>query len=67
MLVKVCDVCGERVDTNNYIYFQGGFLRNKDKYGDDRKIDFDEFDVCTSCVRSYNLTQVIESVRMSNV
>ena len=67
MLVKICDVCGERIDTNNYVYMQGGFLRNKDKYNDNQKRDFIEFDICVSCAKSYNLMQVVESVRISNV
>lgn len=67
MLVKICDVCGERVNVDNYINIEGGFFRNKEKYNDNQKRDLREFDVCMSCARSFNLAQILESIRLSNV
>ena len=65
MLVKICDICGEIIDTNNYVYIKEGFFRNKEKYGDNQMRQFYESDICMKCARTYNVMQFVESIRMS--
>lgn len=66
MLVKVCDLCGERVDVDNYINIEGGFIRSAEEYNNIMKRDFYEFDICMSCARTFNLAHVIVSIKKSN-
>lgn len=67
MLVRVCDVCGEKLDADNLVRIDGGFIRSVEKYKNKHDYDFQERDICLSCARSNNLMQIIEKVRVLNV
>ena len=67
MLVRVCDVCGEKLDADNLIKLDGGLIRSAEMYKNKHEYDFPERDICLKCARTYNLTQIIELVRKPNV
>lgn len=66
MLVRICDICGEKLDADNLIKLDGGFIRSTEKYKNKHDYDFKERDICLRCAREKNLMQIIESVRILN-
>ena len=67
MLVKVCDICGEKIDMDNYTNLYGAYTRSIERYKNNHPYDLGNHDICKICAREYTLAQLIEIIRPSNV
>lgn len=67
MLIRICDNCGEKLDVDNSIRLDSGFIRSTEKFKNKNTYDFGECDICLKCARTYNLMQILDKVRVLNV
>ena len=59
MLVKVCNICGEKINDEEYIVIESG--RVYIKSGD--YLIIEEGDICMKCARAYNLVETVKLLR----
>ena len=62
MLVKICDICGTKIDVDDYVKIEGGFIKRKEKSYCNRDEEFYECDICMSCAKTYSLMQIIDKI-----
>lgn len=63
MLIKVCDICGEKIDDKNYVVIESSrfYVGSRDY------MLIEDCDICKKCADKYSLTETLQAARIKNV